>query len=45
MLAYYHGINAKAGARGVGLATMNVVVSSCLMILIMDFFLDALMFF
>jgi len=45
VLGYYHGINAKPGARGVGLATMNVVVSSCLMILISDFILDAIMFF
>ena len=45
VLAYYNGINAKPGARGVGLATMNVVVSSCLMILIADFALDAVMFF
>jgi phospholipid/cholesterol/gamma-HCH transport system permease protein len=44
-LAYYNGVNAKPGARGVGLATMNVVVSSCLMILIADFALDAVMFF
>ncbi|MBO7414401.1 MAG: ABC transporter permease [Fibrobacter sp.] len=45
VLAYYHGINSKAGAHGVGLATMNVVVSSCLMILVADFVLDAIMFF
>ncbi|MCQ2063986.1 MAG: ABC transporter permease [Fibrobacter sp.] len=45
VLGYYHGINSKPGAHGVGLATMNVVVSSCLMILIADFILDAIMFF
>ncbi|WP_407444447.1 MlaE family ABC transporter permease [Fibrobacter sp.] len=45
VLGYYHGINSKPGAHGVGLATMNVVVSSCLMILIADFVLDAIMFF
>jgi phospholipid/cholesterol/gamma-HCH transport system permease protein len=45
VLAYYHGMNSKAGAHGVGLATMNVVVSSCLMILVADFVLDAIMFF
>ena len=45
VLAYYNGINSKAGAHGVGLATMNVVVSSCLMILVADFVLDAIMFF
>ena len=45
VLAYYHGINSKPGAHGVGLATMSVVVSSCLMILVADFVLDAIMFF
>ncbi len=45
VLGYHHGVNSKPGARGVGLATMNVVVSSCLMILIADFVLDAIMFF
>lgn len=45
VLGYYHGINSKPGAHGVGLATMNVVVSSCLMILVADFVLDAIMFF
>lgn len=45
LLGYYHGISAKPGARGVGLATMSVVVSSCLMILISDFVVDAFLFF
>lgn len=44
VLGYYHGINAGAGARGVGVATMNVVVASCLMILISDFALAAILF-
>ncbi len=44
VLGYYHGLNAGAGARGVGVATMNVVVASCLMILIADFFMAALLF-
>ncbi|MDR1758987.1 MAG: ABC transporter permease [Fibrobacter sp.] len=44
VLGYYHGLNAGAGAKGVGLATMNVVVSSSVMILIADFFLAALLF-
>lgn len=43
-LGYYHGLNAGAGAKGVGLATMNVVVASSVMILIADFFLAALLF-
>ncbi len=45
LLGYYHGVNAKAGARGVGIATMSVVVSCCLMILCSDFVVDALLFF
>ena len=44
VLGFYHGLNAGAGARGVGVATMNVVVASCLMILIADFFMAALLF-
>ncbi len=44
VLGYYHGLKAGAGARGVGVATMNVVVSSCLMILIADFALAAVLF-
>lgn len=45
VLGYYHGMNAGSGAKGVGIATMNVVVASCLMILVADFVLDALMFY
>ena len=45
VLAYYHGTHSKPGAHGVGLATMSVVVASCLMILVSDFILDAFMFF
>ena len=45
LLGYYHGINAKPGARGVGIATMSVVVSCCLMILVSDFIVDAILFF
>ena len=45
VLAYYHGTHSKPGAHGVGLATMSVVVSSCLMILVSDFILDAFLFF
>lgn len=36
-LGYYHGLMAGAGARGVGQATMKAVVSSCVLILILDF--------
>ncbi len=45
VLGYYHGMNAGSGAKGVGIATMNVVVASCLMILVADFVLDAIMFY
>ena len=38
-LGYYHGIRAGAGARGVGQATMRSVVSSCVSILVLDFFI------
>lgn len=44
LLGYYHGLHATAGARGVGLATKNVVVSSCLMILILDLAVAAIIF-
>jgi phospholipid/cholesterol/gamma-HCH transport system permease protein len=36
-MGYYHGLMAGAGARGVGQATMKSVVSSCVLILILDF--------
>lgn len=38
-LGYYHGMRAGAGARGVGQATMRSVVSSCVSILVLDFFI------
>jgi phospholipid/cholesterol/gamma-HCH transport system permease protein len=44
LMGYHHGINAGAGARGVGEATMKVVVSSCVLILIFDFIITLLMF-
>ena len=39
LMGYYHGIHAGAGARGVGEATMRSVVSSCVLILVLDFFI------
>jgi phospholipid/cholesterol/gamma-HCH transport system permease protein len=36
-MGYYHGIQAAAGAKGVGQATMRSVVSSCVWILVLDF--------
>ena len=38
-MGYYHGIHAGAGARGVGEAAMRSVVSSCVLILVLDFFI------
>ncbi len=38
-MGYYHGVRAEAGARGVGQAAMRSVVSSCVMILVLDFFI------
>jgi phospholipid/cholesterol/gamma-HCH transport system permease protein len=40
----YNGLTARAGAEGVGRATTCSVVTSCIMILIADFFLTVLMF-
>ena len=40
----YHGLNTEGGAEGVGLATMKAVVSSCLLILITDYILAAVLF-
>lgn len=44
LVGWLHGINALPGARGVGLATKDTVVSCCLMILILDLATDALLF-
>ncbi|GHV15076.1 putative ABC transporter permease protein [Fibrobacterales bacterium] len=44
LLGYYHGLNAGAGAKGVGMATMSVVVSSCVAILIFDLLVAMLIF-
>jgi phospholipid/cholesterol/gamma-HCH transport system permease protein len=37
LMGYYHGIRAGAGAKGVGQASMQSVVSSCVLILVLDF--------
>lgn len=44
LIGWLHGINAAPGARGVGLATKDAVVSCCLMILILDLATDAILF-
>ena len=44
LLGCYNGFNSKGGAQGVGAATTNAVVSSCILILATDFILTALLF-
>ncbi|MDR2581258.1 MAG: ABC transporter permease [Fibromonadaceae bacterium] len=44
LLGYYHGLNAGSGAKGVGMATMSTVVSSCVCILIFDMIVAILIF-
>jgi phospholipid/cholesterol/gamma-HCH transport system permease protein len=39
IMGYFHGTAAGAGARGVGQASMRSVVSSCVLILVADFFI------
>jgi len=40
----YHGLSTEGGAEGVGISTMKAVVSSCLLILITDYILAAVLF-
>jgi phospholipid/cholesterol/gamma-HCH transport system permease protein len=44
LMGCYNGFNSKGGAQGVGAATTNAVVSSCILILATDFLLTALLF-
>jgi len=44
LLGYHCGLNAGPGAKGVGMATMNVVVSSCVCILIFDLIVAMIIF-
>lgn len=44
LMGCYNGFNSKGGAQGVGAATTNAVVSSCILILAADFALTALLF-
>ena len=44
LMGCYHGFNSKGGAQGVGAATTNAVVSSCILILATDFILTAILF-
>lgn len=44
VLGLYHGVNAGAGAKGVGAATMKTVVSACVGILVLDFLIAVVAF-
>jgi phospholipid/cholesterol/gamma-HCH transport system permease protein len=44
IMGCYFGFNSKGGAQGVGMATTNAVVSSSIMILILNYFLTGLFF-
>jgi phospholipid/cholesterol/gamma-HCH transport system permease protein len=44
LMGCYNGFNSKGGAQGVGSATTNAVVSSCILILAADFVLTAVLF-
>jgi phospholipid/cholesterol/gamma-HCH transport system permease protein len=44
LMGYHHGIHAGPGAKGVGEATMKVVVSSCVLILVFDFLITLMIF-
>lgn len=43
VVSCYKGFNAEGGAEGVGKATTGAVVMSCMLILILDYFLSALL--
>jgi len=43
LIGCYKGFNAEGGAEGVGKATTGAVVVSCMLILILDYFLSALL--
>jgi phospholipid/cholesterol/gamma-HCH transport system permease protein len=44
LMGCYNGFYSKGGAQGVGAATTNAVVSSCILILAADFVLTAILF-
>ncbi len=45
MIACYQGFNSQGGAEGVGTAATNAAVTSCLMVLFLDFLIAALILF
>ena len=44
LMGCFHGTHAEGGAEGVGRATTNAVVASCLLILVLDYFLATVLF-
>jgi len=44
MMGCYFGLKSEGGAEGVGLATTQAVVASCLLILIVDYLLASFLF-
>ncbi|TAD91961.1 MAG: ABC transporter permease [Alphaproteobacteria bacterium] len=44
LMGCYHGFNSRGGARGVGTATTNAVVSASILILLLDYVLTAMFF-
>lgn len=44
LMGCYNGFNSKGGAQGVGVATTNAVVSSCILILITNYLLTGILF-
>jgi len=45
LIACYQGFNSKGGAEGVGAAATKAAVTSCLMVLFLDFLIAALILF
>lgn len=44
IMGCYNGFNSKGGAQGVGIATTNAVVSSCILILVINYLLTGILF-
>lgn len=44
LMGCYNGFNSKGGAQGVGMATTNAVVSSCILILVSNYLLTGILF-
>jgi phospholipid/cholesterol/gamma-HCH transport system permease protein len=44
LMGCFFGLRTEGGAEGVGVSTTRAVVASCLLILIMDYFLASVLF-